>query len=94
MMLATHVDPRGMIRVFEKFEEQHNKSESTKKDSVKGGEAPPKWTKYLSTHPESNNRVEVLKKLSEHSVQKPRPLLPDFDWKTMYRETKESDFIF
>ena len=104
MMLATHVDPRGMIRVFEKFEEQHNKSESTKKnskeadkaakDSVKGGEAPPKWTEYLSTHPESNNRIEVLKKLSEHSVQKPRSLLPDFDWKTMYRETKESDFIF
>ena len=114
MMLATHVDPLGMIRVFEKLEEQHNKPESTKKDkkkadpekkdsketdkeakgSEKEGEAPPEWTQYLSTHPEGNDRVEVLKKLSEHSVEKPRPLLPDFDWKTMYKKTKESDFIF
>jgi predicted Zn-dependent protease len=116
MMLATQVDPRGMIRVFEKLEEaQHQqlesmekskkKSDSEKKDSKetdkevkgsdkKGGMAPPEWTQYLSTHPEGEDRVEVLKKLSKHSVQKPRPLLPGFDWKTMHRETKESGFIF
>ncbi len=116
MMLATHVDPRGMVRVFEKLEEEQHrqlksmnkdkkKAEPEKKDSKetdkeakdsdkKGGTAPPEWTQYLSTHPEGNDRVEVLKKLSEHSVQKPRPLLPDFDWKSMYRETKESGFIF
>ena len=116
MMLATHVDPRGMVRVFEKLEEEQQrqlksmnkdkkKAEPEKKDSKetdkeakdsdkKGGTAPPEWTQYLSTHPEGNDRVEVLKKLSEHSVQKPRPLLPDFDWKSMYRETKESGFIF
>jgi len=116
MMLATHVDPRGMIRVFEKLEEeQHRQLESMKKDKKsadsekkdsaekdskktdKKGITLPEWTNYLSTHPEGNDRVEVLKKLSEHSVQKPRPLLPGFDWKSMHRETKEtkdSNFIF
>ena len=116
MMLATHVDPRGMIRVFEKLEEeQHRQLESMKKDKKsadsekkdsaekdskktdKKGITLPEWTSYLSTHPEGNDRVEVLKKLSEHSVQKPRPLLPGFDWKSMHRETKEtkdSNFIF
>ena len=121
MMLATHVDPRGMIRVFEKLEEEQQrqfdsmnkdekKADPEKKDSVendskktdkevkdsdkKGGAAPPEWTQYLSTHPEGNNRVEVLKKMAKASTAKPRPLLPDFDWKSMHRETKESGFIF
>jgi len=116
MMLATHVDPQGMIRVFEKLEEeQHRQLNSMKKDKKtadpekkdsaendskkkdKEGITLPEWTNYLSTHPEGNDRVEVLKKLSKHSVQKPRPLLPGFDWKSMHRETKEtkdSNFIF
>jgi len=116
MMLATHVDPQGMIRVFEKLEEEQHRqlnsmkkdkktADPEKKDSVekdskktdKEGITLPEWTNYLSTHPEGNDRVEVLKKLSEHSVQKPRPLLPGFDWKSMHRETKEtkdSNFIF
>jgi predicted Zn-dependent protease len=123
MMLATQVDPQGMIRVFEKLEEQQQKqmdsmkknkkkADSGKKDSAKSDSKEkdkevkdtdnedtslPEWTKYLSTHPEGNDRVEVLKKLSKHSAQKPRPLLPDFDWKTMHRETKktkDSNFIF
>jgi Zn-dependent protease with chaperone function len=124
MMLATRVDPRGMVRVFEKLEEeQHrqlesmkeNKSKnkkksdpkekkSAKKDSKKKdkedkvsdekGITLPEWTKYLSTHPEGEDRVEVLKKMSEHPSQKAKPLLPGFDWKSMHRETKESDFIF
>ena len=120
MVLATRVDPRGMVRVFEKLEEeQHRQLESMKKDKKKAdpkekksakkdskekdkddnisdekGITLPEWTKYLSTHPEGEDRVEVLKKMSEHPTQKPKPLLPDFDWKTMHRETKESDFIF
>ena len=46
--------------------------------------------KYLSTHPAGEDRVEILKKMAEASTTKPRPLLPDFDWKSMHRETKES----
>jgi predicted Zn-dependent protease len=121
MILATHVDPQGMIRVFEKLEEaQHQQMKSKKKnkkdadpekkDSAKsdsketdkevkgsdkkGGIAPPEWSQYLSTHPEGSDRVEVLTKMAEASTAKPRPLLPDFDWKSMHREIKESGFIF
>ncbi len=52
------------------------------------------WMKYLSTHPAGEDRVEVLKKMAEASTAKPRPLLPDFDWKSMHRKTKDSKFIF
>ena len=126
MMLAAQVEPSGMIRIFEKLEEeQHRQLESleknngkkadpeekksakkdskeedkqvkdkAEKDSGKKGITLPEWTKYLSTHPEGEDRVAVLKKLSKRATKKPRPLLPNFDWKSMHRETKESDFIF
>jgi predicted Zn-dependent protease len=130
MVLATRVDPRGMIRVFEKLEEeQHRQLESLKKDkkpadstekkpaeksakkkdqkekvkedkseedknSEKEGITLPEWTKHLSTHPEGEDRVAVLKKMSKNPAHKFRPLLPGFDWKTMHQETKETDFIF
>jgi Zn-dependent protease with chaperone function len=123
MVLASRVDPKGMIRVFEKLEEeQHRQLESLEKDgkkedskdknsaekdskkqgkaeknSDKKGLALPEWMKYLSTHPEGGDRVEVLNKLSEVAIAKPRPLLPGFDWKSMYRtpeEPEDSTFIF
>ena len=117
MVLASRVDPKGMIRIFEKLEEQqHRQLKPSDKDLKKNrpnketpkkekrlpededadqesGETP-EWMKYLSTHPAGEDRVEVLKKLSKRSSQKPKPLLPDFDWKTMHRETKDSDSIF
>jgi len=119
MVLASRVDPKGMIRIFEKLEEeQHRQLNSSEKESEKDPpkkESPkkeseenalegkdtdqkivktPEWMKYLSTHPAGEDRVKVLKKLSKHSAQKPKPLLPGFDWKTMHRETKETDFSF
>ena len=54
----------------------------------------PEWMKYLSTHPAGEDRVEILKKMAKASTAKPRPLLPDFDWKSMHRKTKDSKFIF
>jgi len=118
MMLATRIDPRGMVRVFEKLEEEHHRQlEEMKKDTKKADpkeknskEKPAKekdsdkdkeggqdWMEYFSTHPANNNRIAVLKKLSENPTHKPEPLLPGFDWKSMHKETKESDdssFIF
>lgn len=115
MMLATRIDPQGMVRVFEKLEEEQHRQmnelkkdkkktdskeknskekNKNKKDSDETGITLPEWTKYLSTHPEGKDRVKVLKKMSEHPVQEPKPLLPGFDWKSMHRKTKESDFIF
>jgi predicted Zn-dependent protease len=63
----------------------------------RAGEEPrrtPEWMEYLSTHPAGEDRVEVLKKMAKASTAKPRPLLPDFDWKSMHRATKDSKFIF
>ncbi len=119
MLLASQVDPKGMIRIFEKLEEQQHrqlksseenseednpKEESTEENSKKNVpegksadqkiDKTPEWMKYLSTHPAGEDRVAVLKKLSEHSIRKPNPLLPGFDWKSMHRETKDTDFIF
>jgi predicted Zn-dependent protease len=54
----------------------------------------PEWMKYLSTHPAGEDRVEILNKMAKASTAKPRPLLPDFDWKSMHRKTKDSKFIF
>jgi Zn-dependent protease with chaperone function len=62
---------------------------------VKDGESKklktPEWMKYLSTHPAGEDRVDILNKMAEASTTKPRPLLPGFDWKSMHRETKESE---
>ncbi len=122
MVLAARVDPRGMIRIFEKFEEEQHRQQKSREPDPKEGDsqkkAPDKdfrnntpngknedsedskiqeWAKYFSTHPAGEDRVKVLTQLSKRSDQKPKPLLPDFDWKTMYRETKDSKgsgFIF
>ncbi|MDH5764048.1 MAG: M48 family metallopeptidase [Nitrospinota bacterium] len=52
------------------------------------------WLKYLSTHPAGEDRIETLQKMASQSTEKPVPLLPDFNWKTMHRETKETEFTF
>ncbi len=119
MMLASQVDPRGMVRIFEKLEKQHfqlkppkenrkqsdseekdftendsEKNDKVEKETEESTEEFKKWMKYLSTHPAGEDRVEVLKKLSQSSTRKPIPLLPDFDWKSMHREAKDTEFIF
>jgi predicted Zn-dependent protease len=97
-------------RQIESLEKDKEKADSQDKNSAEKPSADknekesenqdgklPEWMKYLSTHPAGEDRVEVLKKLSKHTTQKPQPLLPGFDWKTMYRETKDSKdpgFIF
>ena len=64
------------------------------KDSVDNeDEKESEWWKYFSTHPATHERVDRLKKMSEESTRKPRPLLPDFDWKTMHRETSDKGFL-
>lgn len=120
MMLASQVDPRGMVRVFEMLEEQHHiqlkelekdldeidpeeKGSKEKDPEEKESDGPEsdeevselnEWMKYLSTHPAGDDRVKTLKKMAEHATQKPKPLLPDFDWKIMHREAQDTDIIF
>jgi len=75
-------------------ESDSEEKDKEEKDSDKIVVTLQEWTKYFSTHPAGEDRVETLKKMAEASTAKTRPLLPDFDWKSMHQETKESDSIF
>ncbi len=115
MILASQVDPQGMVRVFKMLEEQQHlqlealekdmdeidpkekdleEKESNDPESDKEVSELNEWMKYFSTHPAGEDRVETLKKMAEQTIQKPKPLLPGFDWKSMHRETQDQDFIF
>ena len=100
---------REQHRQLESLKKDKKKTDSEEKDSAESGSEEKdkeekdsdkivvtlqEWTKYFSTHPAGEDRVETLKKLADASTVKSRPLLPEFDWKSMHRETKESDSIF
>ena len=88
MVLAAGIDPAGMVRVFEKLQEQERRLLGAGADAA-DGEGPkkelPEWMRYLSTHPAGEDRVALLKELSRASSLKPQPLLPNLDWRSMHR---------
>ena len=103
MMLNAGLDPKGMIRIFEKLTQQYdlkkiknkNSSEKDKKtqsDATKNeDEETPSWLEYLSTHPSGKDRINMLNRISNENKAKPvRPLLPDFQWQIM-RQTVKKD---
>ena len=69
MLLASRVDPSGMILFFEKLQRKHGNS--------------PEAFKYLSSHPAAEDRITNLQALSRASHDEPRKLLPDFEWRDM-----------
>ncbi|MBW8065131.1 MAG: M48 family metallopeptidase [Nitrospira sp.] len=69
MLLASRVDPSGMILFFEKLQRKHGNS--------------PEAFKYLSSHPAAEDRITNLQALSRTSHDEPRKLLPDFEWRDM-----------
>lgn len=63
---AAHIDSAGMVSFFTTLKAQA------------GGIEPPA---YLSTHPDTDARIAVLKRLAAtQGTVKPEPLLPDFKW--------------
>ena len=66
MMVAAAVDPAGMIAFFDRMKKQ-------------SGEFPQLLT-YLSTHPNTEDRVEKLNLLAAEFRQTPAKLLPQHDW--------------
>jgi len=109
MMLASQVDPQGMVRVFEKLEEEQHRQmaemekdmnemdseeEESDEDFEKEISELNEWMKYLSTHPAGEDRVKILKGMAGQAFKKPKPLLPGFNWKSMHREAQDTDFIF
>ena len=89
MILKAGLDPAGMIRVFEKLQEEERRILEETADAVadtKLGKKIPEWMKYFSTHPAVEDRVALLKELSRVSSSlEPQPLLPNLDWQSMHR---------
>jgi len=65
LLQAARINPAGMIRFFE-----------TLKAQTRGAEPPA----YLSTHPETDERITRLKALAAAAPVSPQPLLPDVKW--------------
>jgi Zn-dependent protease with chaperone function len=82
MLLASGIDPSGMVRMFEKLGEQETlltKGDKVRQESPE--EETSSWTEYLSTHPAGHDRVNQLKNQVAMSEEKSyTPLLPDMDW--------------
>jgi Zn-dependent protease with chaperone function len=71
MLLASDIDPRGMIAFFE---------------SMRAAEhGAPTAMRYLTTHPLAADRVDTLKRLAAARTGGFRPLLPGRDWADVRR---------
>lgn len=104
MMLNAGLDPKGMIRIFEKLTQQfdlkkiENNTSSGKdkktqnKSKNSEDEEAPSWLEYLSTHPSGKDRLNMLNQISKENKGKPvKPLLPDFQWQIMRQTLKKDD---
>ncbi len=94
MILAAQIDPEGMIGIFEKFGQKEKEllgQNDTGQENKKTGEDELQWKEFLSTHPESRNRLVHLKRLSRKTPSKKSPLLPNFDWEVMHSPPKKEE---
>lgn len=92
MILAAGIDPAGMVRIFEKLQQEERRllaDFANATGDAELGEKIPEWMKYLSTHPAGADRVALLQELSRASARQPQPLLPKLDWQSMYREPEK-----
>jgi predicted Zn-dependent protease len=67
LLIQAGIDPAGMIAFFEVLQRGDRKGAAL--------------FQYLSTHPQTQERVERLKLLAAQSQVKPVKLLPDYDWR-------------
>ena len=67
MLIQAGIDPAGMIGFFEVLQRGDSKGAAL--------------FQYLSTHPQTKERVERLKSLAAQSHVGPVKLLPGYDWR-------------
>ena len=67
MLIEAGIDPAGMIAFFETMKEMSGPQ--------------PQILTYLSTHPNTEDRIERLRSIAAASQEKPQKLLPHRDWK-------------
>jgi Zn-dependent protease with chaperone function len=70
MLIASGIDPRGLMTFFE----------GVQKDSLKSLKIP----FYLSTHPDLEERIQRLKTLTANAPVPATGLLPGYSWETIY----------
>jgi predicted Zn-dependent protease len=91
MMIDAGLDPKGMIRIFEKLTQQFDLQETKNKNSSQKDEETPNWMEYFSTHPAGTDRLNMLNNIAKENMGKPvLPVLPDFQWQIM-RQTEKED---
>jgi predicted Zn-dependent protease len=74
LLIQAGIDPAGMIAFFEVLQ--------------RGDRRGAALFQYLSTHPQTQERVERLKSLAAQSHVKSVKLLPDYDWRDIRRICK------
>ena len=98
MVLASGIDPQGMVRIFKKLEEEELRMLGMDKKDGENGEdgekEVPDWMRLLSTHPAGKDRVAMLTRMAEESTPNIRPLLPDVEWTRMHRKAKKAQLGF
>jgi Zn-dependent protease with chaperone function len=70
MLIASGIDPRGLFSLFETIQ----------KDGKKSLKIPA----YLSTHPDMEGRIQMLKALAAGAPAPRTRLLPGYEWKNMH----------
>jgi Zn-dependent protease with chaperone function len=70
MLIASGIDPRGLLAFFETIQKDDEKSM--------------KLPAYLSTHPDPEVRIQRLKTLAAGAATSSPPLLPNYDWKDIH----------
>ncbi len=66
MMVAAHLDPQGMVDFFQTLAAKHPDM--------------PDSLQYLSTHPQTGDRIQTLRRLAAQTSGTPRPGAPGLDW--------------
>jgi len=72
LLVAANIDPRGMMTFFESLQEEEGKDT-------------PGFLKYVSTHPNTMERIERLRSMAGHAKGNFVKLLPQYDWKDMHK---------
>lgn len=87
LILATNIDPHGMIRIFEKLTQEKSSQEEAIREKTITEENDSELFSYFSTHPSSQNRLEKLEKqMKPHENRTWMPLFPNLNWNEMKPE--------
>ena len=81
LILATNIDPHGMIRIFEKLTQEESSQEEEARNKTAPKEKDIKLFSYFSTHPSSKNRlIKLEKQMKPHENRTWMPLFQNLDW--------------